>query len=172
MARSWTDEQLIHIHRNARSMRTILEGLGLAINGGNSSTVKKHLMRLRLPIPRIVAKSPSQRTKEYRIRYPETVKAFNDRYRPANLDKFAQYARLRRALVAGADGSFSLAEFKALCDQYGNKCLCCGKLGKLTADHVVPLAKGGSNSISNIQPLCSRCNSRKHVRIVDYRSTV
>jgi 5-methylcytosine-specific restriction protein A len=41
----------------------------------------------------------------------------------------------------------------------------------LEADHVVPLTKGGSNDISNIQPLCGTCNRRKFVNIVDYSVT-
>lgn len=54
---------------------------------------------------------------------------------------------------------------------YGYRCLCCGQQfsSGLTVDHVVPLALGGSNWISNIQPLCHHCNSKKHTKIIDYR---
>ena len=41
------------------------------------------------------------------------------------------------------------------------QCQSCGKRQtetKLHIDHVVPLAKGGSNDISNLQVLCSLCN--------------
>ncbi len=171
MARSWTDEQLAASHLHARSLRQVLSSLGLCVNGGNAATVKRHLRLLGLPVPRVVRKTDAQKVKEYRTRHPETVKAYNDSYRAENLDKFAQYARNRRALNAGASGSFTLTEFKSLCTKYGQKCLACGKIQKiLTADHVKPLSKGGSNSISNIQPLCGSCNSKKHTAETDYRS--
>ncbi|MFE6489697.1 HNH endonuclease [Streptomyces sp. NPDC057757] len=32
----------------------------------------------------------------------------------------------------------------------------------LTADHVVPLARGGSSTPENTRVLCRSCNSRKH----------
>ena len=41
----------------------------------------------------------------------------------------------------------------------------------LEADHVVPLTRGGSDDISNSQPLCGSCNRRKFVDTVDYRVT-
>jgi len=33
----------------------------------------------------------------------------------------------------------------------------------------VPLIKGGSDSIDNLQPLCGYCNSSKGTRVIDYR---
>lgn len=172
VSRSWTDAQLTEARQSARSVRDILRQLGLAINGSNAGTVKKHLLRLGLPIPRIVKKPAAQRTKEYRTRNSAKVKLYSKEYQKRNLAKFAQYARNRRALCAGAEGSFTATEFRALCEQYSWKCLACGKhTKKLTADHVQPLSRGGSNLIDNIQPLCSRCNSSKHAKHIDYRST-
>ena len=47
-------------------------------------------------------------------------------------------------------------------DKY--QCQSCGKTNKeakLNIDHIIPLAKSGSNDISNLQTLCSSCNQKK-----------
>lgn len=76
----------------------------------------------------------------------------------------------RRAQKKQLRGRFTLAEWNALCARYGHKCLCCGRSDvKLTADHILPLSRGGSNSIDNIQCLCKTCNNRKMTRVIDYR---
>jgi len=44
------------------------------------------------------------------------------------------------------------------------QCQSCAKTHKetqLTIDHIIPLAKGGSNDISNLQTLCLECNRKK-----------
>jgi hypothetical protein len=40
-------------------------------------------------------------------------------------------------------------------------CAECGTRDDLTVDHVIPLARGGTNHISNMQVLCLSCNIRK-----------
>lgn len=75
----------------------------------------------------------------------------------------------RRAQKNKCQGSFTYQEWIELCQKYGNKCIRCGNEVKLTVDHVVPLSKGGSNDINNIQPLCKHCNCKKHTKTIDYR---
>ncbi len=67
------------------------------------------------------------------------------------------------------NGSHTWAEWDLLKKQYNCTCPMCGKSEleiKLTEDHIIPLSKGGSNNIENIQPLCGSCNSKKRVKII------
>jgi len=77
----------------------------------------------------------------------------------------------RRALNKGAIGSFSQGEWELLKIQYNFTCPRCFKKEpeiKLTIDHIIPLSKGGSNWIENIQPLCRSCNSWKYIKIIKF----
>lgn len=49
--------------------------------------------------------------------------------------------------------------------RYGGRCAECGATEYLEFDHIVPVAKGGSNSESNVQLLCRKCNLSKSDRI-------
>jgi 5-methylcytosine-specific restriction endonuclease McrA len=92
------------------------------------------------------------------------------KWRQENPTKAAVQRDRNRAMRRECEGHYTAAEFKELCDKYGNICLRCGdKDAPLTPDHVIPLSLGDSNWKSNIQPLCRRCNSRKNVKIIDYR---
>jgi len=43
----------------------------------------------------------------------------------------------------------------------GNQCVYCGSKERLTLDHVVPKAKGGTTNWFNLVTACYKCNSRK-----------
>jgi HNH endonuclease len=115
----------------------------------------------------------AQASREWRKNHPRKAKALR-----------LHGKHLRRARERNADGSFTLLEFRKLCKKYKYKCLCCGKTEQqlfrlhriLAPDHVCPISRGGSNDISNIQPLCHSmfggrggCNNSKHAKEIDYR---
>lgn len=94
----------------------------------------------------------------------------NRKYYRENPEQRAAYTHDRRARERSAPGHFTGSEFRELCIKYGNRCLRCGaQPEKLSADHVIPLSRGGANSIDNIQPLCLTCNLSKSTKATDYR---
>jgi len=48
----------------------------------------------------------------------------------------------------------------------GGRCVRCASQEKLEYDHIIPLAKGGSNTARNIQLLCETCNREKGANLV------
>lgn len=71
--------------------------------------------------------------------------------------------RNRRALKRAAEGKHTAAEIEALYQRQRAKCANCLTSLKpcYHVDHIIPLARGGSNWISNIQLLCPTCNISK-----------
>lgn len=78
---------------------------------------------------------------------------------------------LRRKRIKESNSFHSIGEWETLKIQYNFTCPSCKKQEpniKLTRDHIIPISKGGSDNIENIQPLCHSCNCRKHTKIIKY----
>ena len=76
---------------------------------------------------------------------------------------FQHYNASRTTRIFGASGSHTVDQWLKIKEHYapGNQCPVCGKVGKITLDHVVSLSQGGTNNADNLQPLCLSCNSKK-----------
>lgn len=49
----------------------------------------------------------------------------------------------------------------------GHRCGNCGSNHNLMVHHIVPLSKGGSNSLSNLRTLCEDCHKKLHPHMRD-----
>jgi CRISPR/Cas system Type II protein with McrA/HNH and RuvC-like nuclease domain len=54
--------------------------------------------------------------------------------------------------------------FELVAKRDGKFCKICQTIEDLTVDHIVPLARGGDNTIENMQILCRKHNSKKGAR--------
>lgn len=54
-----------------------------------------------------------------------------------------------------------LRENKLLVDLYSDKCAYCGSTDNLQWEHIIPVSRGGSDSIDNQVLACQRCNCSK-----------
>lgn len=70
-------------------------------------------------------------------------------------------------------GTHTPEEWREMKTAYKGRCVRCGQKPKnrmpLTKDHVIPVSLGGADAITNLQPLCPDCNSKKGSKIIDYR---
>lgn len=79
--------------------------------------------------------------------------------------------RVRRARIKRQGGYHSVGEWENLKAQYNWTCPSCHRQEpeiKLTRDHIIPILRGGSDNIENIQPLCIFCNSYKGTSTIKY----
>lgn len=100
---------------------------------------------------------------------PEKAKIISKQTKHRNRERVCAENNRRRIKKAQAKGSHTLQEWIAICILARWRCLCCKEEKPLTRDHIIPISKGGSDYIFNIQPLCRSCNSKKGVKTTDFR---
>lgn len=92
----------------------------------------------------------------------------NNRFINGNKTK---HSALRRKRLKENGGYHTNGEWELLKKQCNYTCLACLKVEpeiKLTQDHVISIKRGGTDNIENIQPLCHRCNVKKHSKCIKY----
>ena len=81
-----------------------------------------------------------------------------------------QHRRRRLKLDIKTDVNLTNVEWQKILNIQKYKCNICGKkftkTRPATRDHIIPLAKGGGFTSSNVQALCRSCNSTKSAKIL------
>jgi len=116
-----------------------------------------------------------ERKRVYYAANPEKVREGRRVYHAANPEKVRErgrvYSQRRRARKANLPNTLTTAEWQYATDYFHGCCAVCGrqpkdlfKTRRVSADHWIPLTKGGGTTADNIVPLCSGedgCNNRK-----------
>lgn len=103
----------------------------------------------------------SEKGKEYYLNNVDKIKAKVALWKKENKEKWSQMCSIYRHNKR-AGGKIDIKEWNNKCKLLKFKCQHCGTIERITIDHIIPVSKGGSNDISNLQPLCISCNSRKY----------
>jgi 5-methylcytosine-specific restriction endonuclease McrA len=122
---------------------------------------RPHIIAHRAEYYRLHRDEAKLRDQKRRERDPATYKA----------NRSARWHK-RRAILLGLNEHFSEADWTGLKKRYGHQCLRCHRCEpeiQLTADHVIPLSRGGGNTVANLQPLCGDCNCWKGTKTIDFR---
>jgi 5-methylcytosine-specific restriction endonuclease McrA len=105
----------------------------------------------------------------YYLAHQEVAYERAKRYKKTDRGRMGNRAHLhrRRARERAAGGSYTVQQLQQQVERQKARCYYCKvKLGKVYhADHIVPLARGGTNDISNIVLACPTCNLRKGAKL-------
>jgi 5-methylcytosine-specific restriction endonuclease McrA len=107
---------------------------------------------------------------EYYERNKEALRLKTSLYRKANPEYVLQAQRNRRAKKKNSVGTHTVEDVQNLFSLQRGRCACCpSKLQtqgkeKYHVDHIISLARGGSNDKYNLQILCPSCNLSKHAK--------
>lgn len=97
----------------------------------------------------------SDKAKEFAIDYLDWIK---------EQEKKIVKKQAKRDIVTRRRSDFAKERDRlmlALIERDGYECAECGETEGLSIDHVIPLSKGGSDELDNLQLLCKGCNSSK-----------
>jgi len=105
-----------------------------------------------------------RRDREYREANREQRREMTKRWRRENPEKARVASRNKKAVRRAAEGRHTASDIDAIRTAQKGRCAYCRtslKTGE-HVDHIIALAKGGTNWPSNLQLLCPPCNMAKH----------
>lgn len=112
--------------------------------------------------------SVQRKTAEWHARNRTRLRQIKAKWKKRNPDCARANEAVRRGRIRQAEGTHSMRDIKELFVSQAGKCaICVVELQPgYHVDHVVPLARGGSNWKRNLQILCPPCNESKGARVL------
>lgn len=111
-------------------------------------------------------------SREWYKRNPERRNAIRRKYyqTPNGHEVILSVTHKRVSKLLNSSGAYTAKQSRELLDRCNHSCLNCSSQARIELDHIIPVSLGGCNCISNIQPLCRKCNAAKgNRRTTDYR---
>jgi len=104
--------------------------------------------------------------KAWNARNPEMVKMWRREWARENILKVLAMNRNAKARRKGAQGRHNSADIERLLSMQRRRCAACSTDLRpgFHVDHILAVARGGSNDPSNLQLLCKTCNLKKGAR--------
>lgn len=112
--------------------------------------------------------------KEYYEKNRENALKTMHKYYLNHIDEIKEKATMRKRTVRGvSDGTVTKESLEDMFEQQGGMCAYCGKeITKKSKDpyarqldHIIPICRGGLNTLSNVHWVCPRCNKSKGGRL-------
>lgn len=175
--RAWTKE---HYARNRERIRAYRQEYALQnpdrvrawTLGKSTAWYRANKERARANARAWIATRPGYQAAHDRRHYERHMvkcKAYNQRYRRANLLYYRAASSRRRALERNAPHVEKI-DYVAITKRDNSTCyLCLRHLEphEITYDHVVPIARNGDHTNANHRVACSPCNSRKNDKLLE-----
>lgn len=102
--------------------------------------------------------------KAWQATNPDLFRTYVSKWQDNNVEARRSIAQRRRARLKN-NGIFTVSK-REIVALYSSPCFYCGSTSQITADHVVPIARGGSHSVGNLVPACDSCNKSKNDRTI------
>ena len=103
---------------------------------------------------------------QYRENNSESIREKRRKYKNKNRHKSRAYTQKRRGIKSGVSIG-EILPIDMLLGRQGKMCANCKTKGRGVEwhiDHIVPLSRGGTHSMDNVQVLCKTCNLRKSAK--------
>jgi 5-methylcytosine-specific restriction endonuclease McrA len=162
-------KECLTCHREARAI--VRQTRGGAVKAQKAASYLRHQTEVIAKVKTYQtenAAAVSARTRRHRAANKVTIAAKMKVWSKANRPLLRQHEANRRAREAGSEGSHTAAEVADLLIKQDHGCAApwCGTslCGGYHEDHIMPLARNGTNWITNIQLLCRPCNQSKSDR--------
>ena len=117
--------------------------------------------RARLKADSNYRRSQAAAVRAWNRAHPEAARAKRARWALAHPEAY----RAKKAANAAASRFGERVPASVFRDLMARPCVTCGVTPAGGVDHVIPRSKGGRNIVSNLQPMCFLCNTRKGARL-------